>query len=965
MAPPDRHRRLPLKDSDETEAKPSNTLWVGSISPHTVDSDLMAIFANYGALDCTVMLGTRTYAFVNFRTIDGACAAREALDGSPFQGSSIRLKFALPARPFRHLWIGGFGLSTSKEQLEAAFLKFGKIEECRFFRDRNSAIIEYYKTEDAIAAKKDMNGKRLAGEEIRVDFLRPPPSRRDLIDHREPRDGRLKSMGPPEQWPNRHQQYGGRKDSPPSKVLWIGYPATVRVDEQMLHNAMILFGEIESIRCFPARNYSFVQFRSIDEARRAKEGLQGRLFNDPRITIMFSNSTAPKDNSQSFPGLRGPRPDMFFPDAPFGSFELFGNSHSVAPNKAPGVPPLPGPNISTRQYPSQGFDPHHGGSEFHEFGSDMHSFPDGDFNTPMPQPWGRRSPPAPGILSSGLSRPPFAAMPGGWDGFDMREAKRSRIDGSLANDTLFHTRRGNDETYGDFGFPRPDRAALGQSAHNHTSRGHSQMHASSDNDHYWRGILAKGGTHVCRARCVPLGEGIDAPLPEIINCSARTGLDMLTKHYAEASGFDVVFFLPDSEDDFAAYTEFLRYLGQKNRAGVAKLDDGTTLFLVPPSDFLSKVLSVSGPERLYGVVLKLPQQSSEIQPPEQEVPPPPSHYAGRQQVYDSHRGSNFVPLYVDQTMKGDNSRPLPEDSRLQTGVENPQPAHGVVSHTTQLSSQNYVSEPATTSPVGISLTPELLATLASLIPSTLQTGSTGTNQMPLSSVGTTSSSAYVHDGTVPLQGWRQDHPVTPAVSLEQQGHSLQQLGYQFPNSAPLGSQFPMYTTTPNGPDYSVQSAMGSTQIQDPSLNLPQATAVHSMPTNNYVIPSQGEQFFLPQNNQQYQLEPSFASQNNYGLLQTAEPGVHAPFIQQLNSNTSTAQIGQPQIVMPLPTDQANMGYPSQGQQSQTVLSSFSQGTSEGDADKNQRYQSTLQFAANLLQQLQQQQASGQAAQGGN
>ncbi|KAJ0799532.1 hypothetical protein HanOQP8_Chr00c622g0845211 [Helianthus annuus] len=95
-------------------------------------------------------------------------------------------------------------------------------------------------------------------------------------------------------------------------------------------------------------------------------------------------------------------------------------------------------------------------------------------------------------------------------------------------------------------------------------------------------------------------------VPEVVNCSARTGLDMLAKHYTDAVGFDIVFFLPDSEEDFASYTEFVRYLGDRNRAGVAKFDDGTTLFLVPPSEFLSEVLNVSGPERLYGVVLKFP-----------------------------------------------------------------------------------------------------------------------------------------------------------------------------------------------------------------------------------------------------------------------------------------------------------------------------------------------------------------------
>nr|GEU72519.1 flowering time control protein FPA-like [Tanacetum cinerariifolium] len=85
---------------------------------------------------------------------------------------------------------------------------------------------------------------------------------------------------------------------------------------------------------------------------------------------------------------------------------------------------------------------------------------------------------------------------------------------------------------------------------------------------------------------------------------------MLAKHYTEAVGFDIVFFLPDSEEDFASYNEFVRYLGDGDRVGVAKFDDGTTLLLVPTSEFLTNVLNVSRLERLYGVVLKFPQHTS-------------------------------------------------------------------------------------------------------------------------------------------------------------------------------------------------------------------------------------------------------------------------------------------------------------------------------------------------------------------
>lgn len=143
---------------------------------------------------------------------------------------------------------------------------------------------------------------------------------------------------------------------------------------------------------------------------------------------------------------------------------------------------------------------------------------------------------------------------------------------------------------------------------------------------------------------------------------------MLAKHYSDAVGFDIVFFLPDNEEDFASYTEFLLYMGDRNRAGVVKFVDGTTLFLVPPSDFLRTVLKVYGPERLYGVVLKFAQHASDNLPPGPSISQP--------QFIDQFQGpviSNHEPVSG-----------LPPISATPTNV------------------------------AGLSLTPELVASLASL-----------------------------------------------------------------------------------------------------------------------------------------------------------------------------------------------------------------------------------------------------------
>lgn len=80
---------------------------------------------------------------------------------------------------------------------------------------------------------------------------------------------------------------------------------------------------------------------------------------------------------------------------------------------------------------------------------------------------------------------------------------------------------------------------------------------------------------------------------------------MLAKHYYQAASAWVVFFVPESDADISPYNEFMNYLGEKQRAAVAKLDERTTLFLVPPSEFSEKVLKVPGKLSISGVVLRL------------------------------------------------------------------------------------------------------------------------------------------------------------------------------------------------------------------------------------------------------------------------------------------------------------------------------------------------------------------------
>ena len=82
-------------DSDESET-PSNNLWVGNLASDIADSDLMDLFVQYGALDSVTSYSSRSYAFVFFKRIEDAKAAKDTLQGADLHGHPIKIEFARP-----------------------------------------------------------------------------------------------------------------------------------------------------------------------------------------------------------------------------------------------------------------------------------------------------------------------------------------------------------------------------------------------------------------------------------------------------------------------------------------------------------------------------------------------------------------------------------------------------------------------------------------------------------------------------------------------------------------------------------------------------------------------------------------------------------------------------------------------------------------------------------------------------
>ncbi|XWS75935.1 hypothetical protein CRYUN_Cryun01aG0134300 [Craigia yunnanensis] len=222
------------------------------------------------------------------------------------------------APPSRHLWVGNLSHSKLEPDLTDHFLQYGELESVAFQPGRSYAFINFENEEEAISAMKALQGFPVAGNPLRIEFAKADksltPSRdEDYLLHRDelrstvrkspfsPSDPRARHASPEHFVPDKSKT--NDKSADPSEVLWIGFPALLKVDEVILRKAFSPFGEIEKITVFPGRSYAFVRFRSVMSACRAKETLQGKLLGNPRVHICFAKSEGGSSNSGRGSGM--------------------------------------------------------------------------------------------------------------------------------------------------------------------------------------------------------------------------------------------------------------------------------------------------------------------------------------------------------------------------------------------------------------------------------------------------------------------------------------------------------------------------------------------------------------------------------------------------------------------------------------------------------------------------------------
>jgi len=75
-----------------------NKLYVGNFNYSTTDKQLEKLFSEYGKVVEVSIIGNKGFGFVEMSDSSEAEKAQEALDGSDFEGRTIRVNEARPKR---------------------------------------------------------------------------------------------------------------------------------------------------------------------------------------------------------------------------------------------------------------------------------------------------------------------------------------------------------------------------------------------------------------------------------------------------------------------------------------------------------------------------------------------------------------------------------------------------------------------------------------------------------------------------------------------------------------------------------------------------------------------------------------------------------------------------------------------------------------------------------------------------
>ncbi|KAK8477714.1 hypothetical protein V6N12_063947 [Hibiscus sabdariffa] len=206
---------------------PSRTLFVRNINSNVEDSELRALFEQYGDIRTLyTACKHRGFVMISYYDIRAARTAMRALQNKPLRRRKLDIHFSIPKdNPSEKdvnqgtLVVFNLDPSVSNEDLLQIFGVYGEVKEIRETPyKRHHKFIEFYDVRAAEQALKLLNRSDIAGKRIKLEPSRPGGARRNLMLHLN------QELEQDESWSFRHQVGSPIANSPPGSWAQFNSP---------------------------------------------------------------------------------------------------------------------------------------------------------------------------------------------------------------------------------------------------------------------------------------------------------------------------------------------------------------------------------------------------------------------------------------------------------------------------------------------------------------------------------------------------------------------------------------------------------------------------------------------------------------------------------------------------------------------------------------------------------------------
>ncbi|KAE8722971.1 Protein MEI2-like 5 [Hibiscus syriacus] len=171
---------------------PSRTLFVRNINSSVEDSELRALFEQYGDIRTLyTACKHRGFVMISYYDIRAARTAMRALQNKPLRRRKLDIHFSIPKdNPSEKdvnqgtLVVFNLDPSVSNEDLCQIFGVYGEVKEIRETPyKQHHKFIEFYDVRAAEQALRSLNRSDIAGKRIKLEPSRPGGARRNLMLH--------------------------------------------------------------------------------------------------------------------------------------------------------------------------------------------------------------------------------------------------------------------------------------------------------------------------------------------------------------------------------------------------------------------------------------------------------------------------------------------------------------------------------------------------------------------------------------------------------------------------------------------------------------------------------------------------------------------------------------------------------------------------------------------------------------